>query len=66
MIEIVENKDKELNDFLTILLYAYINSLNDIPKRYYVKKTGLEHYGTIYLQEGIGITNGFGELLEWR
>lgn len=66
MIEIVENKDKEWNDFLIILLSAYVSSLKQVPKKYYVKSTGQEHRGTTYFQEGIGLTNGFGELLEFR
>lgn len=64
--EMNENKKNTWNNLVSVLLLAYAKSLSEIPKKYYVKSTGQEHHGTIYLQEGIGLTNGFGELIEWR
>ena len=61
-----ENTNNTWNDLVSALLFAYTKSLSEIPKNYYVKSTGKEHHGTMYFQEGIGFTNGFGELLEFR
>lgn len=68
MIEVAKNKDgsKLSLDICCILLSLYEESINRQYPKYYVKNTGQEYHGTIYLQEGIGLTNGFGELLELR
>lgn len=68
MIEIAKNKDdsKLSVDIYYILLSLYAESINRQYPKYYVKNTGREYRGTIYLQEGIGLTNSFGELLELR
>ncbi len=63
-----KRKDETWNDFLIILLSAYANFLRDIsnPKKWHVKSSGQEYKGTTYFQEGVGFTDGFGNLLEWR